>query len=150
MCLYRIPWAYEYCDNDTDKRLRCSALDVFCSSWRKRRESQATSSISPKSGNCFTVGDLARNFLSFHSIAQDLLGCPANRQKPLSFLFHRLPAFCIASFYTSLFSSMDHPSTRLWYLAFCECPHASIRIVILRLYLLFIPVLIHALSLLIE
>ena len=52
---------YEYCDNDNDKRLRCSAhfylsyipAMSFCSVWRKRRESQATSSIKLELGILF-------------------------------------------------------------------------------------------------
>ena len=74
---------------------------------------------------------------SFHLIAfirsRDALLCKST--KPYYFFFYRMPAFCNASSYPNPFSSMGYPSTRLRYLAFCECPHASIRIVTLRPYL---------------
>ena len=137
-----MPRAYYYCDNDNDKRPRCSVLNVFCFTRRKRRWSLATSMIDPEWGDAIILG-LAQNdsyhsgacpdlpkpiraqpleicITSFHSIAsirsRDALLCKST--KLYYFVFYRIPAFCNASFYTNTFSSMGYPSTRLRYLAF--------------------------------
>ena len=51
-----MPRAYEYCDNDNDKRPRCSVLNVFCFTWRKRQWSLATSMINPEWGDAIVLG----------------------------------------------------------------------------------------------